>query len=64
MRKASGKGSKVYVEGRLRTRRWEDGRGQTRSRTEVVADELVMLDRRGGTTETEVEVSAAEEIPF
>lgn len=41
------KGSKVYVEGRLQTRSWEGQDGQTRSRTEVIARELQMLDSRG-----------------
>lgn len=39
------KGSKVYVEGKLRTRSYEDQTGQTRYITEVVGDELTMLDR-------------------
>ena len=41
------KGSKVYIEGRLQTRNWEGQDGQTRYSTEVVARELMMLDRRG-----------------
>lgn len=40
------KGSKVYIEGRLQTRSWEQD-GQTRYRTEVVANEMQMLDSRG-----------------
>lgn len=39
------KGSKVYIEGKLRTRSYEDQNGQTRYVTEVVGDELTMLDR-------------------
>ena len=39
------KGSKVYIEGKLRTRQWQDKDGQTRYTTEVVADEMTMLDR-------------------
>src|SRR5688572_32251501 len=42
------KGSKVYVEGKLRTRNWQDKDGQTRYTTEIVADELTMLDRASG----------------
>ncbi len=39
------KGSKIYIEGKLRTRSYEDQNGQTRYVTEVVGDELTMLDR-------------------
>ncbi len=41
------KGSKVYVEGALRTRKWQDQSGQDRYSTEVVASEMQMLDSRG-----------------
>jgi single-strand DNA-binding protein len=40
------KGSKVYVEGRLQTRSWEDQNGQKHYRTEVVATEMIILDER------------------
>ena len=38
------KGSKVYVEGRLQTRKWQDKSGEDRWTTEVVAREVVFLD--------------------
>jgi len=41
------KGSKVYVEGALRTRKWQDQSGQDRYSTEIVASEMQMLDSRG-----------------
>lgn len=41
------KGSKVYVEGRLRTRKWQDQNGQERYTTEIQGDVLQMLDSRG-----------------
>jgi len=41
------KGSKVYIEGRLQTRKWQDQQGQDRYSTEIVANELQMLDARG-----------------
>lgn len=41
------KGSKVYVEGSLRTRKWQDQQGQDRYSTEIVASEMQMLDARG-----------------
>jgi single-strand DNA-binding protein len=45
------KGSQVYVEGRIRTNKWQGQDGQDRYTTEIVADEMHMLDSRsGGTT--------------
>src|SRR5476649_1309958 len=41
------KGSKVYVEGSLRTRKWQDQAGVERYTTEIVAAEMQMLDGRG-----------------
>lgn len=43
-----GKGRKVYVEGRLQTREWEGQDGQKRNRTEIVAENMIMLDRSSG----------------
>lgn len=40
------KGSKVYIEGSLRTRKWQDQSGQDRYTTEIVASEMQMLDGR------------------
>jgi single-strand DNA-binding protein len=40
------KGSLIYVEGRLRTRSWEDKDGNRKFATEVVGDNLIMLDKR------------------
>ncbi|OZG70862.1 single-stranded DNA-binding protein [Hahella sp. CCB-MM4] len=45
------KGSKVYIEGRLQTRKWQDQSGQDRYTTEIVVDmqgQMQMLDGRGG----------------
>ena len=42
------KGSQVYVEGRLRTRKWQDRDGNDRYTTEVIANELQMLGGRPG----------------
>lgn len=42
------KGSKVYVEGSLRTRKWQDQNNVERYTTEIVAAEMQMLDSRGG----------------
>ena len=42
------KGSSVYIEGRIRTRKWTDQSGQERYSTEIVADQMQMLGGRGG----------------
>lgn len=39
------KGNRVYVEGRLKTRSWDDPNGNKRYRTEIIAEGLIMLDR-------------------
>jgi single-strand DNA-binding protein len=42
------KGSQVYIEGKLRTRKWEDKEGRDRYTTEINANEMQMLGSRGG----------------
>ena len=42
------KGRKVYIEGRLQTREWEGQDGVKRYRTEIVAENMIMLDRGNG----------------
>jgi single-strand DNA-binding protein len=42
------KGSQVYVEGRIRTRKWQDKDGQDRYSTEIVADAMQLLGKREG----------------
>ena len=41
------KGSKIYVEGKLQKRKWQDNQGQDRYTTEIIANEMQMLDSRG-----------------
>ena len=57
------KGSQVYVEGRLQTRKWQDKEGQDKYTTEVVADRMQMLGSRqgmgGGDRESAQEPAAA-----
>lgn len=42
------KGSQVYIEGKLRTRKWQDQQGNDRYSTEIIADEMQMLGGRTG----------------
>ncbi|MGA8530054.1 MAG: single-stranded DNA-binding protein, partial [Acidobacteriaceae bacterium] len=41
------KGSKLYVEGRIQTRSWDDKDGQKKYRTEIIVNDLVLLSGRG-----------------
>ena len=45
------KGSQIYVEGRLQTRKWQDKDGNDRYTTEIVANEMQMLGSRGGSAD-------------
>jgi single-strand DNA-binding protein len=42
------KGSQVYIEGKLRTRKWQDKEGKDRYTTEIIADEMQMLGGKSG----------------
>ena len=44
------KGSKVYVEGRIQTRKWQDKEGKDQYTTEIVGEQMHMLDSKGGGT--------------
>ena len=56
------KGSKTYVEGRLQTRSWDDADGQRHSRTELVANEMIILDHRQSGASNEMDFD--EELGF
>jgi single-strand DNA-binding protein len=58
------KGSKVYVEGRIQTRKWQDQSGQERYTTEIVANELQMLDSRGGDSGYQPQGKPSDQQPF
>jgi single-strand DNA-binding protein len=53
------KGSKAYIEGRLQTRKWTDKSGNDRYTTEIVANEMQMLDRKDASTATRPAAPAA-----
>ena len=55
------KGDRVFVEGRIEYRTWEDKEGKTRYSTEVVAREMMMLSGRGGSGEMEPVGAAVED---
>ena len=45
------KGSQIYVEGKLQTRKWQDQSGQDKYTTEIIVDQMQMLGGRGGQSE-------------
>ena len=45
------KGSQIYVEGKLQTRKWQDKNGNDRYTTEIIANEMQMLGSRGGSAD-------------
>ena len=55
------KGSQVYIEGKLRTRKWQDKNGQDRWTTEIIADEMQMLGGRGGSGGGSAPMSSGED---
>jgi single-strand DNA-binding protein len=61
------KGKQVYVEGRIRTRSWEDKNGNRRSTTEIVATQMQMLGTpgavTGGPTDVEREEAVDQDVP-
>jgi single-strand DNA-binding protein len=46
------KGSKLYVEGSLRTRKWQDQQGQDKYTTEIIASDIQMLDNKGASSQS------------
>ncbi|MAI23289.1 MAG: single-stranded DNA-binding protein [Crocinitomicaceae bacterium] len=53
------KGSQVYIEGKIKTRSWEDQQGQKRYTTEVVADVMQLLDRPNSSSGSSQQAQAA-----
>lgn len=62
------KGSKLYIEGKLQTSSWQTQDGQKKYRTEIVTDDIVLLDGTGQRTETrakeEPKKEQEQDIPF
>jgi single-strand DNA-binding protein len=65
------KGQKVYCEGRLHTRSWDGQDGQKHYRTEVIANQVIFLDRKGAATNPDEKIDEGEsgdiepqDIPF
>ena len=61
------KGSKIYVEGKIQTRKWEDKEGNTRYSTEILGDNMTMLGGKPspeGATATTQESDSKDDLPF
>ncbi len=60
------KGSSIYIEGKIKTRKWEDKEGVTRYSTEVLADNMTMLGGRQTSSEdkTEEPSKSEDDLPF
>ena len=58
------KGKRVYIEGRLQTRHWEDKEGTHHSSVEIVANEMIILDNRRQDSETLQDEDQDDEFPF
>jgi single-strand DNA-binding protein len=57
------KGRKAYVEGRLKTRSWEDKEGVKRYATEIIASQVIFLDRSAGAAPLPEEAEGGEGVP-
>lgn len=57
------KGSKLYVEGSLRTRKWQDQQGQDKYTTEIIASDIQMLDSKGGSSSNYDDMPQAQQAP-
>ena len=65
------KGKRTYIEGRLRTRKWQDSEGGDRFSTEIIVDNFIFLDPRGGEGDENIDYEEVhtenmddEEVPF
>ena len=58
------KGKKLYVEGKLRTKKWQDSQGQDRFTTEIVVDSFIFLDKRADSTGEPMDFDSSEDVPF
>ena len=58
------KGDLLYIEGKLKTRSWEDKDGNKRYMTEVVADQMKMLGGKGKPEQREAEQEESDDLPF
>ncbi len=58
------KGSHLYIEGKLRSRQYDDKDGHKKYITEIMADQLILLDKKIKTTDQSMEEMPKENLPF
>ncbi|MBK5938227.1 single-stranded DNA-binding protein [Halochromatium roseum] len=58
------KGSRVYLEGRLQTRQWQDQAGQERTTTEIIAERMTMLGNKGAANSATSGSATSDSTPF
>jgi len=58
------KGSLLYIEGKLRNRQYEDKDGIKKYVTEILAEQIIMLDKKGKMSESEIENEHGDVLPF
>lgn len=56
------KGRKIFVEGRIQTREWENTEGVKKQRTEIIAENMIILDRQAGSKNAELDKTTPEAI--
>ena len=58
------KGKKLYVEGKLRTKKWQDSQGIDRFTTEIIVENFIFLEKKSDTSWELMEFESSDELPF
>lgn len=58
------KGKKLYVEGKLRTKKWQDSQGIDRFTTEIIVENFIFLEKKSDTSWELMEFEYSDELPF
>ena len=58
------KGKKLYVEGKLRTKKWQDSQGIDRFTTEIIVENFIFLEKKSDTSWELMEFESLDELPF
>lgn len=58
------KGKKLYVEGKLRTKKWQDSQGIERFTTEIIVENFIFLEKKSDTSWELMEFESSDELPF
>lgn len=58
------KGKKLYVEGKMRTKKWQDSQGIDRFTTEIIVENFIFLEKKSDTSWELMEFESSDELPF